>query len=451
MRKLLAFLVLLGILAPMLAGCGGNSDADLAISTLKDMGNGNWGLVFKNLHEISRYTNDPDEYTLQMKYKAQGLSDYLKGAEYEVVSESFEKSWMENGKSLFDVNRITLKVKLAGQTTAPTGFPFVDGFVSSGVGDVLVAKREKTNERAVVLNMGDVPMAFVAKIMVKKGESVSPQPKLLSDPDPTSPGNPPQIQYYEVFDKDYQHSYWIAIVETYTKVLGIAIADDLAIRDVMQIVPPPNPYEMQMLPELFGVYRGLRPEMFFMTIGKTPKNASYIPYAQGIREAVAQSLKLMYIEKFGFDKYRIEFPSGMLSFKPGMAVPIPPMETTKKTKITPQSLAGKPTVFILISSCASCRNRALEVKSILTKAGLAENRIIFISKSPVDKLEGFLRQIGNSHLVIDSDQRISAMLNLSSSPSLLAINSRLSATAQLDSAKLSSNSELNVVLPKIVR
>ncbi len=451
MRKLLTFLVLLGILAPMLAGCGGNSDADLAISTLKDMGNGNWGLVFKNLHEISRYTNDPDEYALQMKYKAQGLSDYLKGAEYEVVSESFEKSWMENGRTLYDVNRITLKVKLAGQSTVPAGFPFIDGFVSSGIGDVLVAKREKTNERAVVLNMGEIPMAFIAKILTKKGETVSPQPKLLSDPDPTSPGNPPQIEYYEVFDKDYQHSHWIAIVETYSKVLGIAILDDLSIRDVIQLMPVMGPQEIQMIPELFGIYGGQRPETLFMTLGMLPKDPSFIPYTQGIREVVAQSLKLMYIEKFGFDKYRTEFPSGMLSFKPGMTVPIPPMETTKKTKITPQSLAGKPTVFILISSCASCRNRALEVKGILTKAGLAENRIIFISKSPVDKLEGFLGQIGNSHLVIDSDQRISAMLNLSSSPSLLAINSKLSVTAQLDSAKLSSNSELNVVLPKIVR
>lgn len=457
MRKI--FALALGILVTSSAfafvGCGGSQESQMVLTVLNAVGNNAWEVVYKNIHPASYYTTDFDIYKRQMEYHAKALTEYLKGAAYEVVSEKEEGNWTFKGYPVENAVRVTLKITLASSSKPPDIFPFLQGFVTSGIADFIVGDVNNPQTgvkmgRAVAIDFGPPPSSHWAQFGVDKGDFASPVPVTVSDPDPIAPGTPSQIDFFEIFDSNYKHKMWTAVVETYTKTLAIGILDDGTTVYVRQVNPLPGQAEVEMGPVLFDVYKLRKPETLIQIVGVVPKNPVWVPYAKAIREAVAQAMKLFYIKNNGFEQYTKKFPYGLLANAPGVYIDIPAMETTKKQIVAMETLKGKSFVIIHISSCGSCRAKAINVYNTLKKIGMKDSQIIFLSKSPLDKLEDFPKLVGNSPIIIDEDQVNITRLAFIGTPSMMAVDAQGRAIAQLDNLRM-TDSEINKILPKLTR
>lgn len=436
-------------------GCGGSQESQTVLTVLNAVGNNAWDVVYKNIHPAGYYTTDVEVYKRQMEYHAKALAEYLKGAAYEVVSEKEEGNFTFKGYPVENAVRVTLKITLASSTKPPDIFPFLQGFVTSGIADFVVGdvNNPQTGQkmgRAVAVDFGPPPPSHWAQFGVDKGDFASPTPITVADPDPIAPGNPGQIDFFEIFDSNYKHKMWSAVVETYTKTLAIGILDDGMVIYVRQVNPLPGQAEVEMGPELFDVYKTRKPETLIQIVGVVPKNPVWVPYAKAIREAVAQTMKLFYIKNHGFEEYTRKFPYGMLANAPGVYIDIPAMETTKKQIVAMETLKGKSFVIIHISSCGSCRAKAINVYATLKKFGMKDSQIIFLSKSPLDKLEDFPKLVGNSPIIIDEDQVNITRLAFIGTPSMMAVDAQGRAIAQLDNLRM-TDSEINKILPKLVK
>lgn len=457
MKKILSMVLMFAMICVSVTcgGCGMNSDTEKVLAVLNGIGNNAWDVVFKNIHPAANYTGNIDEFKAQMEFHAKSLTEYLKGASYEVVSENSEGNWTFKGFIMENAVRITIKVTLASAVKPPDIFPFLTGFVSAGiadfvVGDTINPQTGKSDGRSVAIDFGPPPAAHWAQFGVEKGDYASPMPLTVIDPDPISIGNPSQIDFFEIFDNNYKHKMWSAVVETYTKTLAIGLLDDGTVVYVRQVNPPPGQAEVQMGVELFDPYKFQKAETMIRTVAIIPRDPMWVPYAKAIKEAVAQTLKLFYIKNNSYEEYAKKFPYGLLSNAPGVYISIPPMTTVKNQKINMQTLKGKTFVIIHISSCGSCRAKAVNVYNTLKRFGMSDSQIIFLSKSPVDKLEDFPKLVGNCPIVVDEQQIYVTSLAFIGTPSLLAVDAQGRAIAQLDHMRMTDN-EINKILPKLTR
>lgn len=457
MKKILTFVLAFAMICACLScgGCGGSQESQMVLTVLNAVGNNAWDVVYKNIHPAGYYTSDTEEYISQMEYHARELVEYLKGAAYEVVSEKDEGNWTFKGYPVENAVRVTIKITLASSSRPPEIFPFLQGFVSSGIADFIVGdvNNPQTSEklgRAVAIDFGPIPSAHWAQFGSEKGFYASPIPVPVADPDPIAPGTPGKIDFFEIFDSNYQHKMWTAVVETYTKTLAIGILDDSSIVYVRQVNPLPGQVETQMGPELFEPYKFKKPETLIQVVGIVPRDPVWVPYAKAIREAVAQAMKLFYIKNNGFEQYTKKFPYGLLANAPGVYIDIPAMKSTKNQIVAMETLKGKSFVIIHISSCGSCRAKAINVYGTLKKFGMQDSQIIFLSKSPLDKLEDFPKLVGNSPIIIDEDQVNVTRLAFIGTPSMMAVDAQGRAIAQLDNLRM-TDSEINKILPKLTR
>jgi hypothetical protein len=457
MKKFLAMMLVLLAMIPSVAlvGCGENQESQMVLDILNAIGNNAWNIVFTKIHPAGNYTTDVDIYKRQMEHHGKALTEYLKGAVYEVVSEKEEGNWTFKGYPVENAVRVTLKITLASSSRPPDIFPFLQGFVTSGIADFIVGDVNNPQTgvkmgRAVTIDFGPPPASHWAQFGIDKGDFASPTPETVSDPDPIAPGTPGQIDFFEIFDSNYKHKMWTAVVETYTKTLAIGILDDGMVIYVRQVNPLPGQAEVEMGPELFDVYKTRKPETLIQIVGVVPKNPVWVPYAKAIREAVAQTMKLFYIKNHGFEEYTNKFPYGLLANAPGVYIDIPAMKTTKNEMIAMSTLKGKSFVIIHISSCGSCKAKAYTIYATLKKFGMKDSQIIFLSKSPLDKLEDFPKLVGNSPIIIDEEQINITRLAFIGTPSLMAVDAQGRAIAQLDNLRL-SDSEINKILPMLLK
>ncbi|NLI40565.1 MAG: hypothetical protein GX421_05215 [Caldisericales bacterium] len=452
MKKIMSvmFCVLFSLSCFSFAGCGSSNDAKIAVDTLKAIGEGKWDIVFENLHPVCLYTPSKGEFVLQMPYHAKALSEFFKGATFEVVEENAQDSWVYRGKPVDDANKVTLRATLASDIEPPSAFPFAMEFSQTNIVDFIVAKADG-GQRKLVLEMGDPPMAHWAAGAVEKGEFSSPEAKIVVDPEPSSQTK--AVTFFEVFDSNYKHKYWSAIMtNVYTKTIVIAINDDMTIRYVMPVTTgASDPSGLQYAQFIFEPYKGATPEQLAFLNARIPQNDKFTPYAMAVRSAVASAVKLFIIDTQGYPAYQKKYPYGILSFHPGTLFVLPKMKTDSGKEISGAYFKGRPYVVIFVSSCASCRKRAREIANILGKFGIGPDQVVFLSSSEKAKLEEFLGQIKGSHLFIDLKKDLASLMLFDSTPSLLAVDSSSKVVGQLDSTRLNGDAELNELLPKLTR
>ncbi|MCE5176344.1 MAG: hypothetical protein ABFD23_07925 [Caldisericales bacterium] len=453
MKKILSviFCLLISLSCLSFAGCGSSSDAKMAIDTLKVIGEGKWDAVFNNLHPACLYTQNKNEFVLQMPYHAKALSEFFKGATFEVVDEKGQDSWTYRGQMLEGANKVTLRVTFASKADPPSAFPFAMEFSQTNTVDLVVAKADG-GQRKLVLDMGDPPMAHWAASVIEQGEFPSPEAKIVADPEPSSQTK--AVTFFEVFDNNYKHKYWSAVMtNVYTKIIVVAIDDDMKIRYVRPVSTSksPDPTILQYGQIIFDPYKSATPDQLAFLNARIPQNDKFTPYAMAVRSAVASAVKLFIIDKQGYPAYQKKYPYGILSFHPGTLFVLPKMKTDSGKEISGAYFKGRPYVVIFVSSCASCRKRAREIANILGKFGIGPDQVIFLSSSEKAKLEEFPSQVKGSHLFIDLKKELVSLMLFDSTPSLLAVDSSSKVVGQLDSTRLNGDAELNELLPKLTR
>jgi hypothetical protein len=443
-------LVLMASVAFSFAGCGPNSPGAKAIDVLEKIGQGDWGAVFDRIHPFSNYTGNRENYVNQMTEHGKMLVEFLKDAKFEVENEQFEKEWSFEGVKFPNVTRVTIKM-LPGQTKDwPTDFPFAVSLGQTLRCEALYSDQEEA--KGVILNMGKPPLAHWVSMVKGKDEYAAPAPAfIVSDPDPDKPGNPAVASFFWIFDSNYKGKYYAVPVETYTKTLIIAInPEDNKIQFVKQIFPEPNQGEQMYMDAIFKPYEmenvtaDTIASLSFMPI---PEPA-YNPYAMKVREAVAQVLKLYTIHSVGgYGAFHAMYPDGLLAVRKGVKLELPTMIDINKVSLD-QKVFGKQgkTAIIKISSCGTCQAKAIEVSKQLATFGLPQNRIIYVSTSPKDKLGDFEKKIGSAHLVIDDKKLFELQMKLTTTPGMIILDKDSKVLAFLESNDLDNLTSLNRAL-----
>jgi|GEM_PF-683190 len=452
-RFLSLCLSLLLILPLALTGCG-NNDADKVLKTLQAIGKNDWRTVFRNLHPAARYTVFEEEFKPQMEYEGEQMVKYFKDAQFEIVSVTHEDEWVWKATKFTDVSRVMLKMTSNPSNDYINGIAFAQELASTGITELLVVEDEQNKTRGALIDLGNIPRAFYITMTLDENEFASPKPKIVNDPDPKTNFSPQVGLFYEIFEKDYKHSYQSILVETYSRKVAVAITDDGMIKYVRQIDPKPTLDNFRTIDSITDQFANLKADNFAtktVDLKVVPKEVEpkYLPYVQALRDSIAQVLKLFYIDKNGYSAYLKTFPRGPLSFHPGQQVEWEPMINVNGKSIKPGMNNGKPVIFIRISSCGSCRARSLEVKNILNRFGVRDEQIVFLSKSERAKLDQFEKQIGTANLVLDLDNSHANYLLLTSTPSMIALDNSGRVIDHLQSYDFEKNEEINKIVSKL--
>jgi hypothetical protein len=456
MKKLIMATLAMAVAAASLSlsGCGSNAPGDKVLEALKLMGKGDWITLYDKLHNFSKYTPEKETWASQMAEAGKPLAEFLKDAQFEVESEQFEKEWSFEGAKFADVTRVTVKM-LPGQTKEwPVDFPFAATLGQTMRCEFLYSDMKENP--GVIVNMGKPPLSHWVYMMKEKDEYASPGPAfIVSDPDPEKPGNPPVASFYWMFDSNYKGKYLAVPLETYTKTLVVAINPDTdSIRYVRQAWPLANQMETSFMDQIFKPYSiNVNADTIATMVQMPISEPAYNPYAKAVKEAVAQVLKLYTINKMGgYAAFHEKYPRGLLAVRKGSKLNLVPfIDTNGKTIDMKEFGKGGNTAIMLISSCGSCQNTALETMKDLGKLGLPQSRVIFVSTSPKDKLGDFPKKIGSARLVIDDKQLHAVNLRLNTTPSLVIVDREVKVLAFLESNDIDNKSVYNRELDQALR
>ena len=445
----IALAMTLGIMTAF-AGCGSNSPGNKVIDILSLMGKGDWAGVYDRLHKFSRYTEDKNEFSLQMAEYAKPLTEFLKDAKFEVESEQFEKEWAFEGTKFVDVTRVTVKMAPGQTKDWPTDFPF-----AVNLGQTLRCEfvyDAKKDTEGVIINLGKPPMVHWVWASRDKGDYAAVAPDfVVSDPDPEKTGSPAVASFYWVFDNNYKGKYYAVPLEAYTKILVVAIdPENGSVKFVKQVAPPPMETEKAFMDSIFKPYETqvVNADTIASMMLMAVIEPTYIPYAKEVRAAVAQVLKLYTIHKLrGYGAFHSKYPAGLLAIRKGIKLELPPFKDTKDIMINRNGFLAKgKTAIIRVSSCGSCQGTALDVMKQLKLFGLTEDRIVFISSSPLNKLGDFPKRIGSAHLVIDDKNFIQIPLRLMTTPSMVILDKESKVLAFLESNDIENTNTFRTAL-----
>lgn len=432
----IALVMTLGIMTAF-AGCGSNSPGNKVVDLLSLMGKGDWGGVFDRLHKFSRYTDNKEEFSLQMTEYAKPLTEFLKDAKFEVESEQFEKEWAFEGTKFESVTRVTVKMAPGQTKDWPTDFPF-----AVNLGQTLRCEfvyDGKKDTEGVIIDLGRPPLVHWVWASRDPGDYAAVAPDfVVSDPDPEKTGSPAVASFYWVFDKNYKGKYYAVPLEVYTKILVVAVDPaNGSIKFVKQVAPPPIDSEKAFMDAIFKPYETqlVNADTIASMMLIAVAEPVYIPYAKEVRAAVAQVLKLFTIHELrGYGAFHQKYPAGLLAVRKGIKLELPPFKDTKGLLINRKVLLAKGTTAIIrVSSCGACQGTALDVVKELKLFGLTDDRIIFMSSSPLNKLGDFPKRIGSAHLVIDDKNMVQIPLRLMTTPSMVILDKEMKVLAFLES------------------
>ncbi|MEZ4812761.1 MAG: hypothetical protein R2883_04640 [Caldisericia bacterium] len=454
MKKLSIMLALiLAISSFSFVSCGGNEDGKLVVDLLTEISHGNWETVFDLSHQSMVFTGpDKDTFVTQMPYYGEDLMEFFKGAEFKVTGVIHEDLWSSEGIPYNDVSRVTVTMSAPTERKGLDEIPITKDFEETGTAEIIVTP-DPTDEnltRKVVFYYGEITDACIVQYSIAENEYSSPIPNAtVSDPEPGVSAEPKTLEFFDVFDENYQKKYIACVLEIQNRRSSLRIDNDGRVISIDPIYPQPDPARWQIEQKIWGSFVGLSADEIAGFIPPEPKEFNFGPTAAELKEKVAQALKLNFIKNNGYGAYKEKFPFGILSLTKGTQIYWPEMVSTAGVNLTKEMFDGRKVVFIYVSSCGSCMNRAAEVRDELIKNDFPEEDIIFVSKSKEDKLKGFTGRIGKSPLIIDLALEVVSALGLYSTPSMIAVDGNQEVIVSLDSKEIRDMTSFNRALTLI--
>lgn len=449
----ICLLLMLSMLS--LTGCGGSEDGNLVVELLTEISRGNWTAVFDLTHPALLYCGpDKDAFVNEMPHYGSSLEEFFKGAEFKVIGVKREDSWSTEGISLTDVSRILVSMNTPTKRNRVDEYPVTKEFAGANQAELLVAPDPTDEEltRKVVFNFGKVKPAYYVRYAIADNEYSSPYPnKTISDPEPGQNRKPSSLDFFDVFDGDYQRKYVACILTINNTKTVLAISHEGEVLYLKPLDPPPNPAEEKATGPVWNSFVSLMPEEIASFVPPIPEDFEFSYAAKEMKEKIGQALKLFIIAEDGYGRYKERFPGGIMAITGETQIDWPKdMVDTKGKALEMADYQGNVVVFIHMSSCGSCMNTAVGVWEDLINFGVSKDQIIFISKSMQEKLGDFEKRIDGSSLVIDPGMKHTLPLNLHGSPSMTAVDADLRSIVSLDSYEMNDSFKLNRALSLIV-
>ncbi|HOO96657.1 MAG TPA: hypothetical protein PKV16_03750 [Caldisericia bacterium] len=460
MKKTFALILSFVLLFGFLTGCGQSEDETMVLSLLDHITKGEWGRAYDLTHTALLYTvafeapikpeTRREAFVDQMDFFGRELKEFFAGAKFSVVESIKVDEWSVEGIPLVDVTRVIVSMEVPTPRVAPDKFATAKEFEETGKAELLVAVDSRQNgQRKVVFDFGKTPNAMYIYEVRDDNEFTSPAPnRTVIDPDPSGAGDPSSLDFYDVFDENYQRKYYACVIDVQNAKTVVALTGEDKVLYVRQIDPLPKMGEELLI---WDQFIGQDADSISSFLPKTYPDPLQTVKGKELREKIAQVLKLHYIGRYGYAEYASKYPFGLLAVKTGTPVDIPTMEDVLGNTITSSIVDGRPIVFIAISSCGSCMNKAVEIKDELNRQGLKDEQIVFISKSARDKLGKFESRIGNSPLVIDTIGEFGSNFGFIGTPSLTAVGTDSRVIVSISSKDLNDNATLNKAMPLIFK
>jgi len=437
-----------------LTGCTGSEDGKLVVELLNEISRGNWTAVYDISHPALIYCGpDKEAFVNEMPHYGASLEEFFKGAEFKVISIKHEDEWSTEGIPLTDVSRVLVSMDAPTKRSSVGEYTITKEFTSVNQAEILVSP-DPTDEnlaRKVLFHYGDVKPANYVRFVIADNEYSSPYPnKTVSDPEPGQNRQPSKLDFFDVFDADYQRKYVACVLTINNTKTVLAISHEGEVLYLEPLDPPLNPSEKQITGPVWDSFVSLMPEDIASFVPPVPKDYEFSYAAKEMKEKVGQALKLFIIAEDGYGKYKERFPAGIMSVTGETKIEWPSdMVDTKGKTLKRDDFKNGVVVFIHMSSCGSCMNKAVSFWEELLNAGLSKNQVIFISKSMQDKLGGFEKRIDGSSIVIDQAMKFVLPLNLNGSPSMSAIDENMRLVVSLDSYEMNDSFKLSRALSLI--
>jgi len=200
--------------------------------------------------------------------------------------------------------------------------------------------------------------------------------------------------------------------------------------------------------EALDNYRG-RTLMEFTYLETSIPSGDTAEFRGLLRDAVAQAMKVIYIQTNGMDIFNSNFPQGIKFAKVGTELENWSTATADGATITSADYRGRKYAFLATSSCGSCINTVIGVSQRLQNEGrLSPEQIIVIFTSADDKADNLKKRLSGEVLVYDRGQTgFSKQISLTeSTPCMMLVNSDGIVAAKAGSRSLDDTSSQDKIL-----
>lgn len=165
----------------------------------------------------------------------------------------------------------------------------------------------------------------------------------------------------------------------------------------------------------------------FSYLESSPDEGSITQFREILRDSLAKALKVMYINEYGMDSFKANFPQGIKFSKVGTRLETWRVTTEDGKEIGSGNFEGRKYAFLSASACGSCRARITEIaQDMKTKGGMKPDQIIIIYTGKPEEKAKIKDMLAGEYLVLDPDSaNFCKMISFTEgSPSMMLVDSK---------------------------
>ncbi len=187
----------------------------------------------------------------------------------------------------------------------------------------------------------------------------------------------------------------------------------------------------------------------FSYLESSPDEGAIRQFREILRDSLAKALKVMYINEYGMDSFKANFPQGIKFSKVGTKLEPWRVTTEDGKEIGSGNFEGRKYAFLSASACGSCRAKITEIaQDMKTKGGMKPDQIVIIFTGKPEEKAKIKDMLAGEYLVLDPDSaNFCKMISFTEgSPSMMLVDSKGIVVAKENSRGLEDEEAKNKTL-----